>query len=78
MKFFLGDAWHCQFLEEDLQTPLPRTLNFATSDKVVELARRGGALKDLSSKQAVEHAINNGRGGVYLRLTPEQYAKLKM
>ena len=24
----------------------------------------------------LEHAIETGRGGVYLRLTPEQYAKL--
>jgi hypothetical protein len=26
----------------------------------------------------LEHAIENGRGGCYLRLTPEQYRKLRV
>jgi hypothetical protein len=76
LSFFHRAGWHCQFLEEDLRTPLPRTFTFATPDKVVELIRRAGGLKDLAAKQAVDHAIENGRGGLYLSLTADQYAKL--
>ena len=77
MSFMLWDGWHCQFLEEDLKTPLPRKFTFATPEKVVELAERGRGLKDLASKQALEHGIETGRGGIYLHLTVDQYNKLK-
>jgi len=77
MSFMLNQSWHCQFLEPDLKTPLPRRLTFATSDKILQLAEHAGALKDLAARQAIEHGIEKGRGGVYLMLTPEQYAKLK-
>ena len=30
-------------------------------------------MKDLAAKQAVEHAINKGRGGLFLGLSGEQY-----
>ena len=43
MSFQCRFGWHCQFLEEDLQTPLPRKLHFASPDKVVELVHLGGA-----------------------------------
>jgi hypothetical protein len=66
-----------QFTEGDLKTPLPRTFTFADAEKPPELARRGEAWGSLESKQALEHAIEMGRGGIYLRLTPEQYAKLR-
>lgn len=71
------NGWHCQFLEADLKTSLPRTLTFASPDKIRELARRGEAWGDLESRQSLEHAIEMGRGGLYLKLTPEQYAQLK-
>jgi len=77
MSFQCRCGWHCQFLEEDLQTPLPRKLRFTSSDKVVELVRRGGGLSNLESRQALDHAIEIGRGGVFLNLTEEQCAKLK-
>jgi hypothetical protein len=70
-------GWHCQFLEADLKTSLPCRFTFASADKIRELARRGEAWGNLESKQALEHAIEMGRGGIYLRLTPEQYARLK-
>jgi hypothetical protein len=69
-------CWYCQFLEPDLITSLPRTLNFATSDKVIELIERGGGFIDSESRNMVAHAIDMGRGGVYLNLTDEQYRKL--
>jgi hypothetical protein len=35
-------GWYCQFLEEDLQTSLQRTLNFATSDRCPYVHRGSG------------------------------------
>jgi hypothetical protein len=34
-------------------------------------------MKDLAEKQAVAHGLDSGRGGVFLRLTDEQYRALK-
>jgi hypothetical protein len=76
MSFFFRSGWQVQFLEADLRTPLPRTLTFTDPDKIRELARRGEAWGDQESRQMLEHAIETGRGGVFLRLTPDQYARL--
>lgn len=76
MYFMQNQGWSCQFLEADLKTPLPRKLTFATSEKVLQLAEHAGALKDLATKQAIEHGIEMGRGGVFLTLSPEQYRRL--
>jgi hypothetical protein len=77
MYFFLRSGWQVQFLEPDLKTPLPRKFTFADAEKIRELARRGEAWGDSESRQMLEHVIEKGRGGVYLRLTPEQYARLR-
>ena len=77
MTFFLRSDWQVQFLEADLKTPLPRKLTFNDPEKIKELARRGEAWGDSESRQMLEHGIENGRGGCYLRLTPEQYARLR-
>jgi hypothetical protein len=53
------------------------TLVFHDEDKLYELAKRGGALTNLEAKQSIEKAISQGKGGVFLKLTPEQYDKLK-
>jgi hypothetical protein len=77
MYYMETRGWFCQFLEADLKTPVPRKFTFATSDKILQLVERAGGLKDLAARQAIEHGIEMGRGGVYLTLSPEQYAKLK-
>jgi hypothetical protein len=77
MYFMHNHGWSCQFLEADLKTPLPRTLTFATPDKIIQLAERVGAIKDQACRQAIQHGIEIGRGGIHLMLTPEQYAQLK-
>jgi hypothetical protein len=77
MSSMLRQGWHYQFLEEDLKTALPRKLRFATPDKIMELVDRTGALRDLACRQAVQHGITEGRGGVWLVLTGEQYDRLK-
>ncbi len=78
MTFFLRQGWQVSFLEADARTPLPRTLTFTDPEKIRELARRGEAWGDSESRQMLEHAIETGRGGVYLRLTPDQYRKLRV
>jgi hypothetical protein len=60
-----------------LQTPLPRRLTFAAASKIVELVERAGGFKDLVERRAIDHAIEMGRGGIYLSLTDVQYAMLK-
>ena len=77
MSFFLRRGWFCQFLEADLKTPLPKKLNFRSPDKIILLAEHGAAFSNLETRQAMDHAIAAGRGGVWLELTEEQYRKLK-
>jgi hypothetical protein len=77
MSFMHSKGWYCQLLEDDLKTSLPRKFTFATSDKVAELAQKGGGSTNLESKQALENGISMGRGGVLLNLTQEQYDKLR-
>ena len=55
---------------------MSRTLTIRDPAKVIELARRGGCAMNLEGRQALELGIANGRGGVTLKLTPAQYAKL--
>jgi hypothetical protein len=74
---FSRSGWQVQFLEADLKTPLPRKFTFADPEKIRELARRGEAWSDSESRQMLEHAIETGRGGVYLRPKPDQYARLR-
>lgn len=77
MSFARKQGWYCEFVEDGVETPLPRKFTFATEDKVRELVRRCGGLSDLASKQALEYGISSGRGGVYLNPTQEQYNLLK-
>jgi hypothetical protein len=77
MHFMLQDGWLCQFLEEDLQTPLPRKVRFEDPAKIIEMAEKGGAAMLLEGRQALDFGIAQGRGSVWLSLTPEQYQKLK-
>jgi hypothetical protein len=77
MSFQDRRGWQVQFLEADLKTPLPRKLHFTSHDKIIELVERGGGFKDQESRLVLEQGISMGRGGVFLNLTDEQYAKLK-
>lgn len=61
---------------QDLKTPLPRKLIFRESAYVFEIAERGGCTLNLEGRQAIEHDIEIGRGGIWLNLTEDQYAKL--
>jgi hypothetical protein len=77
MHFMLRKGWFCQFLEEDLKTALPKTVQFTDDKKIWEMAKRGGFTLNLSGRQDLQEKIRKGSGGVWLELTPEQYAKLR-
>jgi hypothetical protein len=63
--------------EQDLDLHIVPGKIATDADKIRELASRGEAWSDSESRQMLEHAIQTGRGGVYLRLTPHLYAKLR-
>ena len=77
MYFQDRKGWHCQFAGADLKTSLPSKLHFKSADKVIELIERGGGITDLESRLMLDQAIATGRGGVFLNLTREQYARLR-
>ncbi len=74
---FVRDVWHVMFLEPGLERPLPKTLTFRDEGKIRELARRGEAWQTSEDRQMLDYAIAKGEGGVYLRLSPEQYSRLR-
>jgi hypothetical protein len=77
MQFMQAKAgWSVSFLEDDCRTSLPRRFTFQDEIKILDLAKHGGAERDLAGRQAIEHGIGMGRGSVWLKLTPEQYEKL--
>jgi hypothetical protein len=77
VEFSFRQGWFCQFWEEDRKTCLPRKVMLADDRKLLELVKRGGFTLNISGRQAIEEAIRKKRGGVWLDLTAEQYAKLR-
>lgn len=68
----------CQFLEEDLKTPLGRRLHFQNPDKIRTIVEKVGNFANLQDRQALDYGLEIGRGGVWLQLTEEQYKRLKI
>jgi hypothetical protein len=62
---------------KDRKTPLPRKALLSDEGKLFELVKRDGLTLNISGCQEIEEAIRKKRGGVWLELTPEQYAKLR-
>ena len=77
MEFRFRQGWYCQFFEEDQKTPLPRTGMLSDDRKLFELVKRGGFTLNITGRQEIEEAIRKRRGGIWLELTPDQYAKLR-
>jgi hypothetical protein len=69
--------WICRFVEDDLQETLPRTRNFLSAERLIEISERGGALRSVEERKALSRAIERGWGGAILKLTEEQYSRLK-
>jgi hypothetical protein len=60
MAFERMQGWRVAFFDSHTQKRL-RVMNFEDEDKLLELARRGGALTNLESKQAIDRASARGR-----------------
>jgi hypothetical protein len=63
MRFTFDKRWTCDFTNQ-LTRQYVRTLHFTDPEKVREMAQRGKALTDLSSKNNFEHAVRSGGDGV--------------
>ncbi len=74
---FHRDRWRCNFLEKDLQTRLPRTLNLATAEEVIALADRGGGLSNLAGRHALGSGYCNRTGRRLSALTADQHTQLQ-
>ena len=77
MRFIRRDVWHVTFVEPGFETQLPRTLTFLHEGKIRELARRGEAAGNAEDRQMLDLALRKGEGAIYLRLTPDQYSRLR-
>lgn len=76
MSFILHEgSWRCLFWEEDLKAHIPRVVTFREPAKIRETATRGHC--DHEACQALDLAIESGRGSVWLNLSEEQYLALR-
>ena len=71
------EGWLVSFTEADCRTSLRRKLQFTDSAKLIELAKRGGAMLHGNHPWPIESAITLGRGSQWLFLTTRQYRELK-
>ena len=68
--------WNYRFIDEGLTVLGP--VRRASSASVIRLiAERGRGFIDLEAKNMFDYGIIQGRGGLYLSLTENQYAILK-
>jgi hypothetical protein len=77
MNFMHNRGWQISFLEEDCRTTPRLKLSFASPEKIMEIAARWGEDRMPEDKQALEYAVEKGRGALWLKLTSEEYAKLE-
>ena len=59
---YLREGWRVSFLEADCKTSLRKKLVFAFPEKIIDLAKRGGADFTSASRADIDYAINIGRG----------------
>ena len=75
MSFIRENGWRCSFCNAD-RTVISRQIVFRSADKVVETAHRGNAFANEIDRLCLQQEIATGRGGVWLKLTEEQYKSL--
>jgi hypothetical protein len=75
MYFRHRHGWHCAFTTET-RKKLPKEFTFNRSSTVRELASRGNGLIDKWDSEGFELGLDIGKGGIWLRLTDEQYLAL--
>lgn len=71
------DTWRVAFLEADCKTSLPLKVHFKYTEKIKEMYRRHAETRLLEDEQALDHGLEIGRGGFWLRLNEEQYQVLR-
>jgi hypothetical protein len=77
MSFVRSNGWRCRFHADDLaKTPISRLFIFQDEEKLRVILRRCSGLVDPGSHEMLEAAIVAGHGGIWLRLTSEQYASV--
>jgi len=59
--FQCRNGWHCQFMEADLKTALPRKLQLKSADKVIELVERGGGFSLARASAETERSLRYQR-----------------
>jgi hypothetical protein len=77
VQFFLRNGWVTNFLEENLSRSAGRVRTFHDFDSIRGMFDRCAESRVLADHQALDYAETVGRGSFWVKLTPEQYAKLK-
>jgi LSD1 subclass zinc finger protein len=75
MYFRYCSDWHCGFRTET-RKKLPREVTFGNAASVREMVRRGNGLIDNWDQQGFELGLEIGKGGVWLRLSDDQFRAL--
>ena len=75
-SFSREESWEVIFYDSTTRRRLPVKLKLEDPQKLYELGQRGQGLPDFAAKQSLQAGIDRGRGGMFLKLTNEQYSKL--
>lgn len=75
MHFRRCFGWRCRFRTE-AKKRLPRELTFRSAETLRGLALRGNCVTDKWDLEGFELGLEVGRGGIWLRLSDEQYRAL--
>ena len=75
MYFRESHGWNCSFRTE-ARKKLPREFTFRAPETIRELAKRGNGLIDKWDREGFELALEIGKGGVWLKLSDDQYRAL--
>ena len=75
MYFRYCSKWHCAFRTE-ARKKLPWEFTFGNAATIREMVRRGNGLIDEWDRDGFEVGLELGRGGVWLRLSDDQYRAL--
>ena len=76
MQYKRENGWRVTFLDAKSLQPIGKTFRFHDPIALVLMAERGGAVRNLEDKHAMEEGFRTGIGGVYLNLAPDQLGRL--
>lgn len=75
MSFIRENGWRCRFRDAD-RSILLRQIVFRSAEKVLETARRGNGIANEIDLICLQQEIATGKGGLWLKLTEQQYEAL--